>query len=144
MLLGQFGGKIDEKNRVGFPNAFRKPLGDSLIVTKGFEGSLIIVSEKDFLTLTEGTHGKPITDKKSREIQRFLLGGASSVVLDSKGRFIIPEYLRKHGKLSNEVVFLGIQRYVELWDKDLWRKHEQELGQKVESIADLLSSDDGK
>lgn len=141
MLLGQFGGKIDEKNRVGFPKTFRKSLGNNLIVTKGFESSLIIVSEKDYLTLLEGTQGKPFTDRKSREVQRFLLGGASSVSLDSKARFLLPDYLREHALLSSDVVFVGVQRYVELWDKNEWRKYEKELAQKVESIADTLSQD---
>lgn len=142
MLLGQFEGRIDEKYRIGFPKKFRKYLGDELIVTRGFERSLIIVSEKNYRSLLEGTEGKPLTEKNSREVQRYLLGGASNVTLDTKGRFLLPEYLRRHALLSEDAVFLGIQRYVELWDKKTWLEHEKELADKIEGIAEKLSPDE--
>lgn len=142
MLLGQFEGRIDEKYRIGFPKKFRKYLGDELIVTRGFERSLIIVSEKNYRSLLEGTEGKPLTEKNSREVQRYLLGGASNVTLDAKGRFLLPEYLRRHALLTEDAVFLGIQRYVELWDKKTWLEHEKELADKIEGIAEKLSIDE--
>jgi DNA-binding transcriptional regulator/RsmH inhibitor MraZ len=60
MLLGEFEARIDTKGRVAFPSKFRKSLGDQLIITKGYEQTLIIVSEKNWQTLLEGTEGKPL------------------------------------------------------------------------------------
>ena len=47
MLIGQYEGKIDNKGRSAFPKKFRQILGDKLIVTLGYENSLIIVSEEN-------------------------------------------------------------------------------------------------
>jgi MraZ protein len=142
MLIGQYGSKIGVKHQAGLPKKFRDVLGDKLIVTKGFENCLIIVSEENWKTLLEGTEGKPFTNKSTRELQRFLLGNANSIELDQKGRFVVPEYLRGFAKIEDDVVFVGIQRFVELWDKKSWDKHQEELSGKIESIAERLSEGD--
>ena len=139
MILGQYEGKVGEKSRVGFPSKFREALGDTLIITKGLEHALIIISEDRYHTLLEGTEGRPFTDKQSREMQRFLLGNATRVELDSKGRFILPEYLRIYAHIQTDVIFAGIHRFVELWDKKKWEEGQAQLAMNIESIAEKLT-----
>lgn len=141
MLLGQYESKIGEKHQAGLPKKFREVLGEKLIVTKGFENCLIIVSEENWKTLLEGTDGKPFTSKSTREMQRFLLGNANYIELDSKGRFVIPEYLRKFASIDSDIVFVGIQRFVEVWDKKKWESHQNELAKNIDSIAEKLSAE---
>jgi MraZ protein len=139
MLIGQYEGKVGEKSRIAFPSKFRDHLGEMIIVTKGLEQCLIIISEENWQTLLEGTAGKPFTDRSTREMQRFLLGNATSVELDKKGRFIIPEYLREYAGISDEVIFAGIERFVELWSKKSWEEQQIRLSENIESIAQKLS-----
>jgi MraZ protein len=141
MLIGRHDSKIDEKYRISFPKKFRKELGDNLIVTQGFEGSLIVISVNQLKLLLEGTEGRPIIDKNAREIERFLLGNAEQVELDDKGRFIIPTHLREYAGLAGEVSCLGIIRYVQIWDKKRWEDHNSELTKKIEPITEKLSND---
>jgi MraZ protein len=141
MLIGQYEGKVGEKHQAALPKKFREVLGDTLIVTKGFENCLIIVSEKNWQTLLEGTEGKPFTSKGTRELQRFLLGNANYVELDTKGRFVLPEYLREFAQLDTEIVFVGIQRFIEVWDKKQWEEHQKELAKNIESIAERLTNE---
>jgi transcriptional regulator MraZ len=138
MLIGQYEGKIDVKGRTAFPKKFREVLGDRLIITLGYENSLIVVSEKGWKALLEGTEGKPFIQSGARETQRFLLGSASSIELDSKGRFIIPSYLRNFGKIKGDVVFLGLSRYVEIWDKELWGEYRTNLEKNIDRISQAL------
>lgn len=140
MLIGQFESSVGEKHQAALPKKFREVLGERLIVTKGFESCLIIVSEKNWKTLLEGTEGKPFTNKSTRELQRFLLGNATDVELDSKGRFVIPEYLREFASIKKEIIFAGIERFVEIWDKKQWEEHQKELSKNIESIAERLSN----
>lgn len=145
MLIGQFEGKVDHKGRSAFPKKFREILGDKIIVTLGYENSLITVSEENWKQLLEGTEGKPFIQSETRETQRFLLGGASHVELDSKGRFIIPSYLREFAKIENEVVFLGLSRYVEIWDKKRWEEYRKNLENSIDRISQrLVDKDKGK
>ena len=140
MLLGQYDGKISDKQQISLPSKLRQELGDRLIITKGFEQCLIVVAEKDYNTLLEGTDGKPFTNKAAREVQRFLLGNASFVELDNKGRCVLPAHLRIYAQLNEEIVFAGVQRFVEIWDKKAWEGQQNMLNQQVSSIAERLSS----
>ena len=99
MLLGQYEGKVGEKSRTALPKKLREIIGEKLIITLGYENSLIIVPEAGWKALLEGTEGRPFIEKPARETQRYLLGGATFVELDSKGRFVIPEYLRRFAKI---------------------------------------------
>jgi MraZ protein len=140
MLIGQYDGKISEKYQAALPKKFRDELGDRLIITKGFENCLIIVSEENWKTLLEGTEGKPFTSKNTRELQRFLLGNATYIELDGKGRFVIPEFLRNFAGLKSDIIFAGIQRFVEIWDKTKWEENQNELSENITSIAERLSA----
>lgn len=144
MLIGQFEGKIGAKGRVAFPKKFRDILGDKLIVTKGYENSLIVVSEDGWKALLEGTEGRPFIQAETRETQRFLLGGASFSELDDKGRFILPEYLVNFAGISDEVIFLGLSRYVEIWDKKRWEEYKKNLEKNIDNISQKLITKDEK
>lgn len=144
MLLGQFEGKVGAKGRIAFPKKFRETLGDKLIVTQGYENSLIVVSEEGWKALLEGTEGKPFIQAETRETQRFLLGGASFLELDSKGRFVMPSYLREFAEVKDEVIFLGLSRYVEIWDKKRWESYRQNLEKNIDKISDRLVKDGDK
>ena len=142
MLIGQYISTIGEKHQVNLPKKFREILGDKLIVTKGFENCLIVVSVENWKTLLEGTQELPFTNKSVRELQRFLLGNATDVELDNKGRFVIPEYLRDFASIDKEIIFAGIQRFVEIWDKEKWKEHQEELAKDIDSIAERLGEGD--
>ena len=142
MLLGQYDAKLSAKNQIAFPKSFREVLGSRLIVTKGLEGYLIAVSEKNWKTLLEGTQNKPFTNRDARETQRYLLGNASFVRIDSRGRFVIAEHLKKHAGIKSDIIFAGIERFVEIWDKQTWEKHQADLSTRVATIADKLTEKD--
>lgn len=142
MLLGQYEGTVGAKSRIAFPKKLREILGDKLIITLGYENSLIVVSEEGWKALLEGTEGKPFIQKEARQTQRYLLGGATFVSLDSKGRFVIPEYLRSFAKIKNEVIFLGLSRYVEMWSKQVWEDYRKNLENDIDKISQKLIRDE--
>lgn len=139
MLIGQFQGKISSKYQVAFPKKFRELLGEKLIVTQGFEQALMVVSETGWKTLLEDTEKRPVTQASARETKRFLLGGAAFIELDDKGRFILPDYLRKYATLSDEIIFLGQETYVEIWDKKRWEEYSINLAKNISFIAEKLT-----
>lgn len=138
MLLGQFNSKVGEKGRVAFPKRFRETMGDTIIITYGFENSLMVVSEANWRSLLEGTEDKPFLLSSARDTQRFLLGGATVVELDAQGRFVVPEYLREFAEIKDELVFIGISRYVEIWDKKKWEKQREKIKDNISEVAEKL------
>lgn len=144
MLIGEYKSKLSAKGRLAFPKRFREEMGDKLVVTKGYENSLIVVPVDGWKALAEGTEDKPFLFGSARETSRFLLGGASEVELDEQGRFIVPPYLREYANLGEEVVFLGLNKYVEVWDKKHWEEHQQYLSDHIGEIAEKLGQIDLK
>ena len=138
LLIGQYKSVVGAKSRVLFPKKFREILGDKLIITQGYENSLIIVSEKNWEALLEGTEGKPFIQAETRETRRFLFGGAFDIELDDKGRFVIPSYLRNFGAIKDEVIFLGLYNYVEMWDVGKWENYRSNLEKTIGSISQKL------
>ncbi len=138
MLIGQYLIKAGTSGRIAFPKRFRAELGERIIVTRGFEGALMVVSERNWKALLEGTEDKPFLLSGARDTQRYLLGGATLCDLDAQGRFVIPEYLRGFGKIGEEVVVVGLYRYAEIWDKKRWEEYQENATKNIASIAEGL------
>lgn len=140
MLIGEFTTKFTSGNRIALPKKFRSELGDFLIVTQGYEGCLVLVDKARFQKLTEGVANKPFIAGDVRETTRFLLGGAHEIELDPQGRFVLPNHLSQHAKIKDdEVVFLGLINWVEIWSKGRWDEHKEKLEQKSAEIAERLA-----
>lgn len=138
MLLGEYNARLDTKGRVVIPGKFRKSLGDQLIITKGYEKTLIIVSQKHWETLLEGTERKPFIQAEIREVHRFLLGSAFDGEIDKKGRLMVPMQLRNFAHIEDEIIFLGLSRYVEVWAKKRWEEHRGVLEENIGRISEKL------
>lgn len=138
MLIGEFDSKVTDKNRIALPKKFRDELGENLIVMQGYEGCMIIVDEKRFEALTkEVIEGKFINDAV-RDTTRFLIGSAHEVTLDKQGRFILPQSLKSFSQVDEEVTFLGLIRWVEIWDKKKWLERKNFINDNSRQIADKL------
>ena len=140
MLIGEFKNNLGEKNRIAVPKKFRESLGNKLIVTHGYEGCLIMVSPDQWENLTVEAASGPFVSASVRDTTRFLLGGATEVELDKQGRFVMPQNLVSYAFLKSEVIFLGLGRWVEIWDSSKWQKRKEYLSQNSSEIAEKLAS----
>ncbi len=138
MLIGEYRTKLGEKNRTAVPKKFRDELGGTCIVTQGYERCLVMVSRSQWEGLTSTLETLPFTNNTLRDTARFLIGGAVEADLDSQGRFVLPENLIEYAQLSDELVFLGLSRWVEIWDKEKWVERKSYLYENSAQIADKL------
>lgn len=140
MLIGEYTSSLTSGHRVAIPKKFRQELGTGrLVLTRGYEGCLVLVSVEQFKNLTAGVAKMPFTVGDVRETTRFLLGGAHEVSPDAQGRIVIPESLLEHARIAGEVVFLGLGKWVEVWDKSRWQEHRRKLENKAGEIGDRLT-----
>jgi MraZ protein len=102
----------------------------------------LIVSEENWKTFLEGTDEKPFIDQNTRQVQRYLFGNATELELDTKGRFILPEYLKDSAKIETEIIFAGVNKYVEVWSKQLWNTEEKALATQIQEIAQKVVGND--
>ena len=140
MIIGEFHQKLGEKNRIAFPKKFREELGNKLIITKGYEGCLVLLSPAQWEEMISGAVSGPFVSGLIRDTTRFLLGSASEIELDAQGRFIIPSYLIEYASLLEEGIFLGLGKWVELWDKKTWNEKSKEIESHSSEVGDRLAN----
>lgn len=139
MIIGEYRSKIGEKKRVSLPKKFRDELGEEIILTRGYEDSLIIVNKQMWSKIAGEVVNGSFINKNIRDTSRFLVGGATEISIDKQGRFLIPEALFEHADLKQDVVFIGLVNWIEVWDKEKWDERLQYLKSNGEEIANELS-----
>jgi len=139
MIIGEYKSKVGEKKRVSLPTKFREEMGEELILTRGYEESLILVNKKMWERVAQGVINGSFTDKNIRDTSRFLVGSAKEVEMDSQGRFVIPETLFTHAGFGPEIVFIGLVNWIEIWDAQKWQKRVEYLQEHGEDIAQEIS-----
>lgn len=137
MLLGQYQTKINQKGRVALPVKFKRILGNKIIVTAGYEQSLMIVTQKDWREVVDRVN-QGSTLGPTRETDRFLLGSAHDVELDSQGRFVIPKHLREYANLELNIIFVGVGNRAEIWNQESWEAYSKNLNKKVKELGEKL------
>lgn len=140
MIIGQYISKLTDKDRVSVPKKFRDELGNELIVARWYENCLVLVTKKSWKSLEQRLIGVvTVITEPVRDIDRFILGSAYEIELDSQGRFIVPELLLKHAEIIEEVVFVGLLDRIEIWSKTVWDKREQQSQQKAKEAIEIVA-----
>jgi MraZ protein len=138
MLIGEYFSKITLKNRLSVPKKFRQEIGNRIIMAKWYENCLVIVPETGWKELLQKLTGRMNTLIKAvRDTDRFILGSAYELDLDSQGRFVIPGNLKEYANLDENVVFLGLGDRIEVWNEKIWSEKEKLV---QESAAEMLES----
>ncbi len=139
MLIGEYTSKLGEKKRLSLPKKFRDELGDEIILTRGYEDALILVNKELWQNIAKDVINGSFINKNVRDTSRFLVGGAKEITTDNQGRFIIPQQLFEHANLREEVVFIGLVNWIEIWDKDKWNERLEYLKNNSDEIAQEIS-----
>ena len=122
MFRGQYEHAIDAKGRTSVPAKFRDVLvanGEArLVMTPGLEPCLVAWPIKEWLAFEERLSKLPQFDASVASIRRIYVSGAVELEVDKLGRLLIPKELRDAASLGREVLWAGMGRHVELWDKE--------------------------
>ncbi len=137
MFVGQYTHSIDGKGRLAVPVKFRPSLKKA-VVTKGLDSCLFLYPKKEWEKLAEKLASLPISKSNTRAFSRLMLAGAMEVEVDSQGRIVLPEYLRKFAKLKKKAVVAGLYNRLELWDEATWDKYKSKTEQNSGEIAEAL------
>ena len=118
--MGEYSHTIDAKGRLIIPAKFREELGDSFVVSRGFDGCLNAYDAASWMKIKEELSSLPQFKKDARDIIRFFLSGAVEAEIDKQGRILIPAKLRDHAGLKKDVILVGVGSKVEIWDSERW------------------------
>lgn len=138
MLIGEHKHTLDTKKRLSLPSKFRKELGKTVVVTRGLDTCIFVYSVKEWKKFSEKLGGLSMGQSDTRAFNRFILGGAVEVDIDSAGRILIPDFLKEFAELEQKVVVAGLSNRVELWSETKWTHYQSELEGKAGVLAEKL------
>ena len=123
MFLGTHTPKLDEKGRVILPAKFRDPLSAGLVMTKGQERCVVIWPNEQFQEFAESLRQRSQNNEKVRAYTRVFFSSAFDDIADKQGRVTIPTSLREWAGLNRDLVVVGADTRVEVWDTLAWSQY---------------------
>ncbi len=138
MFLGEYEYRVDAKGRVPLPPKFRDKLGDGLVLTTGPEKCIVGYSLTEWGKLADNLTRGSVVTSKLRKLNRAIFASAFSLEPDRQSRVALPQVLRNHADIHDEVVVVGVNNYFEIWNKELWQAEktisQEQAWQIIESL----------
>lgn len=138
MLLGEFRHSLDAKGRVFLPARWREELATGVVVTRGLDSSLVLMTKERFNKRAEQLEALAHEHRINRDYLRMYYSGASEEKVDGQGRMSIPPILREFAGLSKDVVLVGVSDRAEIWDRERWETYRGRVESQLEDIAEKL------
>lgn len=124
MINGFFGEdrhSVDGKGRVFIPVGHRDLLQDTFIMMRDTDKCVKIYTADRWNQFTEKLSQFP--DTEADRLRRVIYSNTFRAELDSSGRVLIPEKLRQYASISKNVVIVGMNTRVEIWDEETWNEY---------------------
>ena len=122
-MTGTYEHSIDAKGRLFIPAKLREELGVTIYLAMGVDECLAIYPQETWNRFTEKFASLPMSQSAA---MRPLFANASKCELDSQGRIVIPQKLRKYAGLEKDAVIIGVNDRAEIWSAETWNAREEE------------------
>ncbi len=135
MFIGEYRHTLDSKGRLSFPVKLRDKLGAEFVMCRSYERCVMIYPKdawEDFAAKFENLHVV-----EDRQIPRYFFSSGEWASLDSQGRVVIPQRFRTFAGIDKNVVIIGNNKHLELWDEAAWDA-ELENGMQSEDIMSRM------
>lgn len=141
-FTGTYEHSLDGKGRVIVPAPLRDALGDNFTVGLNPDArALALYPLSQWEALTQKLEHIDIFNRRANQCKRQILGNAfTDCMMDGQGRVLLPPPLRQLGGLNKDIVFVGMDKYVEIWDAQRYR---QEQLDTLDHFDDLIESVQG-
>ncbi len=122
MFLGEFDRSLDPKGRVVLPAEHREVLGETGYLSKALAGCLAIFQPDTFKEVLAEMEIYARQGPQQRRLATEFSSGAHQVVPDKQGRIAIPAKLRDYAGLMGDVMVVGGNARIEIWDSRRWQE----------------------
>ena len=119
-FTGEYRHQVDDKGRLAIPSKMRARLAGTFHVAQWLDTCLAILPESEWDAIAAKVAALPMTDPRTRALERRLFGRAVEAELDRQGRILLPQNLREVAGLEGEVVIVGLRNRVEIWSRERW------------------------
>jgi MraZ protein len=115
---------LDAKGRLAIPTRYRERIATrcdgQLVITLDRDHCLLIYPLPDWEEIERKLVRLPSLQKRTREMQRIMLGYATEVDVDGAGRILLSRELREVAGLERTAMLIGQGHKFELWNEERW------------------------
>lgn len=142
MILGQAITTLDDKKRINIPSKFRGyfQVNENIVISRGFEGCLVIRSIDEFTKWQNKILQQSEGLKESRILSRQIFANSEVLLIDAKGRIMIPSSLLEISQITSKVIVIGMSNKLEIWAEEKWKAFDDETKDKLEEVASVMSN----
>ncbi len=128
LLTGEYQHVVDGKGRVLVSNKLRSQIdvdehGSNFYLVLGANGVLCLYPEKYFEQIVLAVAPGATAPDEAVAFERISFALASKIELDSQGRLLIGEKLRKRAGLADDITLVGVRDHIELWNSEDWENY---------------------
>jgi MraZ protein len=125
MLWGSYPARIDEKFRLKIPARFRRELpeteDETYFVTSDDGRCAQIYPISVWERIAEKFQQPPRMEPAKLKLQKFTSFYGTLAQMDPQGRIVIPQALREDAKIAGDVIVIGKNDHLEVWNNDIIR-----------------------
>jgi MraZ protein len=118
MFTGTYRHAVDAKGRLFIPVRLREELGETFMVTRGLRNCLRLYPMKEWEAFAAKIAALPET--RAKDVRHYFFANAFDTSLDGQGRVTLPADCRKFASLEKNVVLVGDDTRLEIWDEERW------------------------
>lgn len=145
-FFGNIEAKLDQKGRAFFPVVFRKILqeenGSGVLVLRKdvYQPCIVIYPEAVWNSMIDNLRSKlNMWNCEHQQIYRQFVSDVEVIKLDSSGRLLIPGRYRAMANLEQNVNFIGMDEYVELWGEANMQKPFMEIDEFKTKLQEIIN-----
>lgn len=138
LFLSTYVNRIDKKGRVSVPASFRAALEGSgspvLYVTPHHELPTIDGNSAAWMEqLVARLDELPMFSRERSNLEHTILGKTRDLTLDPEGRITLPKPLLEKTGVEDQVAFVGLGRYFQIWEPAALEAHRAQAEQATVS-----------
>ncbi|MDO5397646.1 MAG: division/cell wall cluster transcriptional repressor MraZ [bacterium] len=132
-FVGEFDRQLDDNGRFILPSKLRKDVGEAVYITRSpSDKCLHLYTVEGWEEILEKLRQLPTaTDRNAAAFVRMFCGRASLVKVDKQGRIAVTQKLIDYAEMKRDVVLVGANTRMELWDSEKWENYQNELSDDI-------------
>ena len=137
--------RLDSKGRVSIPAPYRSVLGrdgfDGLYCYPALDRPAVDAGGNALMAEIESLIGRyPPYSEAREQFATALYGTSETLKIDSEGRVILSDALKKHAGITETVSFVGLGHKFQIWEPNRFRKELAEATRRVRALRKRLGS----
>lgn len=132
-FVDEYERQIDDRGRIILPSKLRDSVSGTVYITQSTsEKCLHLYTEEEWLKVADKVNQLPTaTDYNAAAFVRLFFGKATAVTVDKQGRIPLAKRLTEFAGLVKDVVLVGANTRLEIWDAAHWQEYQSKLSDTI-------------